>query len=263
MSKSRVALIKMITLPKLELMAAVMATRLVKFVRSSLHLQTDSHIHMWTDSQIVLHWIYKSHKSNPFISHRVAEIVGAFSANVWSYTPSSDNPANLLTRGISAQQLFSSELWLQGPQWLRSRNEWPQWIPSNVLLQLTEDGDCENTSSTTQINEDVAGIHNIIDIAHFNTINKLVAVTAYVLRYLHNTRKKQPRLVGPLTSTELITARKKWISSSQSSSYSTELAYLLKRQQSCPNLVRQLRFYLDNDKLIRCGGRIYNAPCIS
>ena len=129
MFKSRVAPITKITLPKLELMAAVMATRLVKFVRSSLHLQTDdpsSHIHMWTDSQIVLHWIYKSHNSNPFISHRVAEIAGAFSANVWSYTPSSNNPADLLTRGISAQQLFSSELWLQGPQWLRSRNKWPQ-----------------------------------------------------------------------------------------------------------------------------------------
>ena len=85
MSKSRVAPIKTITLPKLELMAAVMATRLVKFVRSSLHLQTDdpsSHIHMWTDSQIVLHWIYKPHNSNPFISRRVAEMVGAFSANV-------------------------------------------------------------------------------------------------------------------------------------------------------------------------------------
>ena len=60
--------------------------------------------------------------------------------------------------------------------------------------------------------------------------------------------------------TKLTTARKQWISSSQSSSYATELAYLLKRQQLCPNLVRQLRLYLDDDNLIRCGGRIHNAP---
>ena len=99
MSKSRVAPIKTVTLPKLELMAAVMATRLVQFVKSSLHLQTDDHIHMWTDSQIVLHWIHRPNNSNPFVSHRVAEIVEAFPANVWSYTPSSDNPADLLTRG--------------------------------------------------------------------------------------------------------------------------------------------------------------------
>ena len=119
MSKCRVAPIKTVTLPRLELMAAVMATRLVRFVKSAVHLQSDdsfSHIHMWTDSQIVLHWIYKSHNhSKPFISHHVTEIIGAFPANSWSFTPSGDNPADLLTRGISAQQLFSSELWLHGP----------------------------------------------------------------------------------------------------------------------------------------------------
>jgi len=114
MSKSRVAPLKTITLPKLE---SVMATGLMKFVISSLYFQpadSHSHIHMWTNSQIALHWIYKEHNSKPFISHRVTEITGTFPANLWSFTPSSDNPADLLTRGISAQQLFSSELWLHG-----------------------------------------------------------------------------------------------------------------------------------------------------
>ena len=180
MSKSCVAPIKTVTLPKLELMAAVMATRLVQFVRSSLHLQTDDHIHMWTDSQIVLHWICRPHNSNPFVSHRVAEIVEAFPANVWSYTPSSNNPADLLTRGISVQQLFSSELWLWRPWWLQTRSDWPQWTSTNALLQLTEDGDCDNAASTTQISQDVTGIHNIINIARFSTI---------VRRFLHNAHK--------------------------------------------------------------------------
>ena len=84
MSKSRVAPIKTITLPKLELMAAVMATRVVQFVVSSLHFQSNdqsNHIHLWTDSQIALHWIYKQHNPKPFISHRVAEIVRAFQPN--------------------------------------------------------------------------------------------------------------------------------------------------------------------------------------
>ena len=127
MSKCCVAPIKTVTLPRLELMAAVMATRLVQFVKSAIHFQHDdssSYIHLWTDSQIVLHWIYKSHhQSKPFISHRVTEIVGAFPANSWSFTPSGDNPADLLTRGVSVQQFFSSELWLHGPQWLISRQD--------------------------------------------------------------------------------------------------------------------------------------------
>ena len=266
MSKCRVAPIKTATLPRLELMAAAMATRLVQFVKSAIHFQHDdssSHIHLWTDSQIVLHWIYKSHhQSKPFISHRVTEIVGAFPANSWSFTPSGDNPADLLTRGVSAQQFFSLELWLHGPQWLISRQDWPQWVPTNALLQLVdEDEDSENTTSTLQgSDETTVGIHNIVDIAHISSISKLLAVTAYVLRYIHNSRKQQPLLNGPLTATELNSARKHWISSSQSTSYLTELSYLLKKQGSCPNLVRQLRLYLDQDSLIRCGGRIHNAP---
>ena len=67
---------------------------------------------------------------------------------------------------------------------------------------------CEKAPPTTLTSADVAGIHNVIDIARFNTIDKLVAVTAYVLRYIHNIRKQQPQLIGPLTATELNTARK-------------------------------------------------------
>ena len=254
MSKCRVAPIKTVTLPRLELMAAVVATRLVQFVKSAIHLQPDdssSHIHMWTDSQIVLHWIYKSHNhSKQFISHRVAEIIGAFPANLWPFTPSGDNPANLLTRGISSQQLFSSELWLHRPPWLLSREDWTQWVPTNALLQLVEDDDdYENTPSTTQGSDgNVADIHNVVNITRYSSVGKLVAVTAYVLRYIHNSLKQQPLLNGPLTATELNSARKLWISSSQSTSYPTELAYLLKKQGSCP---RKLRLYLDQDNLIR------------
>ncbi|XP_065889733.1 uncharacterized protein [Dysidea avara] len=251
MSKSRVAPIKTITLPKLELMAAVMATRLVQFVVSSLHFQSNdqsNHIHLWTDSQIALHWIYKQHNPKPFISHRVAEIVRALPANSWSYVPSSDNPADLLTRGIPAEQLFSSLLWLLRPSWLQCSQDWPQWTPTNTFLQLAEEEDEHgSTPPATQTSEDVTGIHTVIDITRFSTIDKLVAVTAYVLRYVRNTHTQQPRVIGPLSAVERNAAMKEWISSSQTSNYPVELNYLWKKQNSCPNLVRQLRLYLDEN----------------
>ena len=264
MSKSRVAPIKTITLPKLELMAAVMATRLVQFVVSSLHFQSNdqsNHTHLWTDSQIALHWIYKQHNPKPFISRRVAEIVRAFPANSWSYVPSSDNPADLLTRGISAEQLFSLQLWLHGPSWLQCSQDWPQWTPTNAFLQLAEEEDEHgSTPPATQTSEVVTGIHTVIGITRFNTIDKLVAVTAYVLRYVHNAHTQQPRVIGPLSAVERNVAMKEWISSSQTSSYRVELNCLRKKQNSCPNLVRQLRLYLDEKQLLRCSGRIHNAP---
>ena len=177
MSKNYVALINAVTLPKLELIAAVMATRVMQFVASALHFQLDdpsTQIHMWTDSQIVLHWLYKQHNSTPFISHRVAKIIRAFPANVWSFTPSSDNPADLLTRGISADQLLSSQLWLHGPQWLQSSRDWPQWTPTNALLQLADEHDI--APQAAQTNNDVSGIQCVIDISCYSMIDKLVAV---------------------------------------------------------------------------------------
>ena len=78
MSRSRVSPVKSITLPKLELMAAVIGTRLAKFVVSSLRpVLADVTIHMWTDSQITLYWIYdlkQSTQSKSFIANRVSEI---------------------------------------------------------------------------------------------------------------------------------------------------------------------------------------------
>ena len=78
MSKSHVAPIKSVTLPKLELMAAVMATRLAQFIISAMNFQCHKipyNIHFWTDSQIVLYWIFKNSNSKPFVTHRVKEIV--------------------------------------------------------------------------------------------------------------------------------------------------------------------------------------------
>jgi len=68
MSKTRVAPLKQITLPKLELMAAVIAVRLSEFITTSLTI--DCKLHMWSDSQIVLCWIASSKKLKPFIDHR-------------------------------------------------------------------------------------------------------------------------------------------------------------------------------------------------
>jgi len=167
MSKCHVAPIKAVTLLRLELMAAVMATRLVQFAKSAIHLLPYSQIHMWTDSQIVLHWIYKSqNQSKPFISHHVIEIVGAFPANSWSFKPSEDNPVGLLTRGISAQQLFSSEVWLHGPHGcypdrLATMGTYYNWQKKMILTVKNK------TSASKDSDGNTAGIHNTVNITHW------------------------------------------------------------------------------------------------
>ena len=82
MSKTRVAPLKIKLLPRLELMAAITATRLAKFVYSAIpHIQQ---VHFWTDSQIVLHRVHKGTHSKPFIDHHVREISEAFPSVIYT-----------------------------------------------------------------------------------------------------------------------------------------------------------------------------------
>ena len=104
----------------------------------------------------------------------------------------------------------------------------------------------------------------VINIADCSTLNRLLAVTAYTYRYINNLRKSKSKLGGPLTATELSSAQTKWVQACQELVYAKELA---SAKSNCdrpavkrPPLVRQLRLFVDDKGLLRCGGRIHNAP---
>ena len=90
MAKTRVAPLKSPTLPRLELMTILTATRLVKFIITSLQLQ-NTPVFIWTDSQIVLYWIHSPKKLPQFISHRVSEIHQVVPSASWKYCPTKDS----------------------------------------------------------------------------------------------------------------------------------------------------------------------------
>ena len=103
MAKARVAPLKQLTLPKLELLAALTAARLSNFIMEAFTTLTCS-INLWTGSQIVLHWIKGEKRNNAFVFHRVPEIHEITDPSCWRYCPTLDNPADLLTRGITSTQ---------------------------------------------------------------------------------------------------------------------------------------------------------------
>ena len=163
-------------------------------------------VYFWTDSQIVLHWVHKGTNTKPFISHRVKEICEAFLTAIWSFTPSADNPADLLTRGISADQLKSSTLWTCGPAWLLDRSTWPTWTPTSTLLLQAEEEASPTPVTQPSTVDTTESILLIIDISCYSSIHRLFAVTAYVFRFVHNLCKAQLRASGPLSSVELTNA---------------------------------------------------------
>lgn len=104
-SKSRVAPLKSVSIPRLELMAAVVGVRLSEDVGSCLNISKEQ-MQFWTDSMDVLYWVHGHSKLfKPFVAHRVGEIQQKTSPAQWRHIPTKLNPADLLTRGLTVDAL--------------------------------------------------------------------------------------------------------------------------------------------------------------
>ena len=107
------------TLPRLELLAALIAARLITFVVKALKLENNVPLFCWSDSKVTLSWIKGSpHEWKMFVANRVTEIQNLTHKDSWFFCPGSDNPADLITRGLLADKLLNNPLWLKGPPWL-------------------------------------------------------------------------------------------------------------------------------------------------
>ncbi|XP_035206868.1 uncharacterized protein LOC118181786 [Stegodyphus dumicola] len=115
-SKSRVTPLRKITLPRLELLGALLAARLASKVKKTVDLKKPSLVFFWTDSKITLYWIKGSTKRwKSFVANRVNEIQSLSDTSAWAHCPGKQNPADLLSRGVSADILLNSDIWWHGP----------------------------------------------------------------------------------------------------------------------------------------------------
>ncbi|XP_060561126.1 uncharacterized protein LOC132720909 [Ruditapes philippinarum] len=220
MSKTRVSPLKQLTLPKLKLMAAVIGARLTNHVFKYIPAHS---VYLWSDSQIVLHWLATNRKLKTFIQNRVMEIHKITENRKWRYCPTDQNPADLLTRGLSAKEYQKSSLWNNGPEWLPDINSWPSWQPNDNAILLT----------TTENEED--------DLNH------------------ERNRDRRVSRLEPLTVQELQEAERLWLHSTQLLKYQAEINNLKSNGKQL-SLVKHLRLFLYEDGFLRCGGRIHNAP---
>ncbi|XP_049884023.1 uncharacterized protein LOC126379357 [Pectinophora gossypiella] len=254
MGKSRVAPIKPTTIPRLELCGVLVATRLYEKIVSSLRVQFNE-VYLWTDSTIVLGWLQMlPSKLQPFVRNRVAEILDKAGSCTWHHVPTNQNPADLISRGMDISVLQNSDLWWSGPNFLRQE---PIQTPSQPkhterLPETKPDLSLHAVVNDTTINNE------FITFNRFSNYSRLVRSVAYVLRFVKRC-KKQPLTSDFLSQDELQEALNLIITKCQDESFS-EYKVLL-RKETLPKKSPLVKFnvYLDENKIMRVGGRLDNS----
>ena len=243
-AKSRVAPLKRLTIPRLELQAAVMATRLNTTIVRELKLEIEKTIFL-TDSMIALSWIRSEARTfKPFVSARIGEIQTDSDPEQWRHVPGSLNPADDISRGINADELEGR--WKHGPEFLYlPEEEWP--VDKGQVNPVAND---DEKRKVKRVNVHMIEAQ-IIDCSKFSSWRKLVRVTAYVLRFVSKLKariqKKSDDAMSAelsLTPSELEDAETYWIKQAQRS---------LRVKLSSSEL-KVLSPFEEND-VIRVGGR--------
>ena len=240
-SKCRVAPVKSMTIPRLELMGAILSSRLAESLLKVLQV---NNVFFWTDSENVWYWVHNQSKEfKPFVANRVGEIHRTTNPDQWHHVPGTMNPADLATRGMSALNLADSALWMEGPEFLKDDEiTWPA-SPSRNPKEVG--GSERRVKVETHLTESTR--KPVLDAQGFSSFRHLCRVTAWILRFVRNAKSKSRTKGNVLLPAEILQAEKLWIRQTQREAFP--------KGERDSTLLR-LNPKKDDDGLLRMDGRL-------
>ena len=220
---------KALSIPKLELQAALLATRLKEAILKGLTFKVTD-IFMWTDSTTVLQWLHSCSKLPVFVGNRTGEILESTTTDQLHHILSGDNPADTGTRGISSEALKESS-WVNGPSILRT-TDWPFKPDTRVIDKIRFKGPscdidiCLETSSNFVVDVLTEKNFPFGKWERFNSIVKYKHRVAFLLRLLPSHKHFRSSILEITDPSEMDIAEQKLIYLSQGESFPSELKLL-------------------------------------
>lgn len=184
MAKTKVAPLKRVSIPRLELCAASLLATIAVHALAVLQMRTIP-VHLWTDSTVTLGWI-QGHpcKWTTFVANRVAEIQRVLPSAQWHHIAGENNPADCASRGIAPSALVAHALWWSGPRFLME-NQGP-WYPDPSVAGSERQGELPEQRATTHAAAKREEESEIL--TRFSALSRFLRATAWMLRWRRGVR---------------------------------------------------------------------------
>ena len=244
------------TIPRIELCSAYVGIIVLQTLRQELDINFDREF-LWTDSTTVLKYINNdTARFQKFVANKVSFIRNHSIPSQWRHVPSQSNPADLISRGCTAEQLMKSELWFAGPSFLRE--DCGNWPGTSVNVDLGSDPEVKknNTRLSMLINAEPSPTEKLLSSSSWHRLKVRVA---WMLR-LKSCLRGYFTHMGCLSVPELQCAETEIWKYVQRKELSDVLNSLTNKKilpkRDC---IAKLQPFTDNGGILRVGGRLQHS----
>ncbi|XP_064618822.1 uncharacterized protein LOC135482568 [Lineus longissimus] len=284
-AKAKVGPSKPVTVPRLELTAAVMSVKMSNFLRKELDYK-DIRETFWSDSKVVLGYINnEARRFHVFVANRVQMIRGSTSPDQWHHIPTGENPADVASRGVTVKNLQDNQLWWKGPAFLSS----PVIQPSrDVVEPKPNDPEMRKVKILATQAKPKEAVDMLSQLERFSSWHRMKRAVAICLRMVKGLRGgtiKIPCITGdlkenmkqykPVDVAEMGNAELVIMKMVQAQAFKEEIAQLRKMNSSGEppremnskenkaigkrSGIYRLDPYVDKAGVLRVGGRVQRA----